>query len=76
MGRKRKRLGELLLYAFFFWIIWKERNGRSFENEELSNHGLKVLFLCRLFPWSNLFIGNKLMSLFDFIDWFGSVRFE
>ena len=58
---------ELLLYAFL-WIIWKERNKRSSENEELSNHRLKVLFLCSLFSWSKLFISDRSMSLFDFID--------
>ena len=59
--------GELLLYTFF-WIIWKKRNRRLFENEELSDHRLKVLFLCSLYSWSKLFIGDRSMSLFDFID--------
>ena len=58
---------------FFFLIIWKERNKRLFWNVELSNQRLKVLFLCSLFSWSKLFIRERSMSLFDFIDWLGSV---
>ena len=68
----RKRFRELLLCAFF-WINWKEQNGRSFENVELSDHRLKILFLSILFSWSKLFIGERLLSLFDFIDWLSVV---
>ena len=41
----RKRFGKLFLYAFVFWIIWNERNKRSFENVELFDHRLKFFFV-------------------------------
>ena len=72
-GRKRKKIWGVAPICFFFLIIWKERNKRLFWNVELSNQRLKVLFLCSLFSWSKLFIRERSMSLFDFIDWLGSV---
>ena len=52
-----------------FFIIWTERNRRTFENEVLSDHRLKVLFMCSLYSWSKLFIGDRSMFFFYFIDW-------
>ena len=43
VGRKRKKAwGATPLYLF--WIIWKERNKRLFENKELSDQKLKCCF--------------------------------
>ena len=48
VGRKRKKVWGTAPLCLF-WIIWKERNRRTFENEELSKHRQKVIFLCSLY---------------------------
>ena len=35
-----------------FWCVWKERNRRTFKDEDLSDQGLKDLFLRTLFEWT------------------------
>ena len=55
--RKRKKIWGTTPLCLF-WIIQKGRNRRAFENEKLFDHRLKVLFLCSLYSWSKLFIGN------------------
>ena len=52
------------------WTIWKERDRRSFENEEFSYQRLKILFLGNLLSRTKLFIAESSMSFFD---WLGSV---
>ena len=56
----------------FFWTIWKKRNRRFFDNEELLDQGLKTRFPYNLKYWTKLYIGEGPLSLFDFIDWLGS----
>ena len=34
-----------------FWIVWKEKNNRAFENEEHTIHGCKSFFLCNMWAW-------------------------
>ena len=72
VGRKWKKVWRAA-HLCLFWTIWKERNRKSFENVELSIQRLKYLFLCNLLTWTKLFIGERLMSLIDFIDWLGLV---
>ena len=43
LAKKGKRLGKLLLYAFFL-SIWKEKNRRTFENCESLNQTIKSSF--------------------------------
>ena len=71
IGRKRKKVWRAAPLSLF-WTIWKERNRRSFENVEFSIQSLKLLFLCSLLSWTNLFIEYSSMSLVGFIDWLGS----
>ena len=72
VGRKQKKVWRVA-HLCLFWTIWKERNRRSFENVELSIQRLKYLFLCNLLSWTKLFIGERLTSIVDFIDWLGLV---
>ena len=44
--KKGKWPGKLLLYAFL--IVWKERIGRTFDNEGRLIQGLKFSFICIL----------------------------
>ena len=71
-GKKWKRVWRAAPLCLF-WTIWKERNRRYFENVELPIQRLKYLFLCNLLTWMKLFIGERLMSTIDFIDWLDSV---
>ena len=68
-GKKVWRVAFLCL----FWTIWNGRNRRSFENVELSVQKPKLLFLCSLSSWTNLFTSKTSMSLVDFLDWLGSI---
>jgi hypothetical protein len=35
------------------WVIWRERNARSFEDTEKLTQDLKQFFLSMLFAWVN-----------------------
>ena len=63
VGRKWKKAWGATPLCLF-WTIWKERNTKSFENEELS-----ILRLKNLFSWSRMYIAVGPMPLCDFIDW-------
>ena len=52
-------------------MIWKERNHRSFENEEHFAHRLKHSLLCNLWTWSKLFLVSSLPFIVEFVDWLG-----
>ena len=56
---------------YLFWIVWKARNSRAFENEEHSIHGCKSFFLCNLWAWTKGFFGSSPLSVVDFVDWLG-----
>ena len=45
VGRKWKKVWDAASLCFF-WTLWKERNKKAFDNEELSDQGLKTGFIC------------------------------
>ncbi|RVW79072.1 Copper-transporting ATPase PAA1, chloroplastic [Vitis vinifera] len=47
VGKERKKVW-FSAPLCLFWIVWKERNGRAFENEEHSIHECKSFFLYNL----------------------------
>ena len=51
VGKERKKVWFSTLLCFF-WIVWKDRNSRVFENEEHSIRGCKLFFLCNLWAWN------------------------
>ena len=53
-----------------FWTIWKERNRRCFECEELLNQRLKDIFLNNFLGRVRVYI-EGCTHLVDFIDWLG-----
>ena len=68
---KEARRFEDLVHLCIFWIVWKERNQRSFDNEEHLDHYLKSSFLGILFSWGKMHIETGCMSLFNFVEWLG-----
>ena len=71
VGKERKKVW-LSAPLCLFWIIWKERNSRAFENEEQSIHGCKSFFLCNLWAWTRGFFGSGPPSIVDFVEWLGA----
>ena len=55
------------------WLIWRERNNRTFNCVELATMGLKNLFLRMLFEWFCTLGNIEEHSILDFI---GSLSFR
>ena len=72
VGRKRKKVWRAAPLCLF-WTVWKEMNNRVFDNKELSDKGIKLVFLCNLWAWSKLFIVLDFSSIVDFVDWIGAL---
>ena len=50
------------------WLIWKERNARTFELTERLVDCVKSLLLRTLFEWSQVWGFTHCHSLFDFLN--------
>ena len=50
------------------WLIWKERNARTFEETERLVDFVKSLLLRTLFEWSRIWGFTHCHSLFDFLN--------
>ena len=72
MGKKRKKVWLSAPFCLF-WIVWKERNSRAFENEGHSVQGCKSFFLCNLWAWAKGFFDFGPPSFVGFVDWLGYV---
>ena len=70
VGRKRVKVWRAAPLCFF-WIVWKERNGVAFEDEDLSIKRMKYSFVCNLWSWSKLCIDEGPNSLINFFEWLG-----
>ena len=51
------------------WTLWKERNGRAFNNVERADQAIKYSFLYTFVNWARVYIEDHTVSLIDFIDW-------
>ena len=49
------------------WIVWLERNRRSFKDNEKTLDELKVLCQCSLWEWSRCWGFIDCSSLFEFM---------
>ena len=56
------------------WCIWKERNGRCFEDIERSMPNLKLLFFRTLFDWFSVWRNQPFSTILDVLD-FCNIRF-
>ena len=54
VGKERKKVWRSAPLCLF-WIVWKERNSRAFENVEHSIQGCKSVLLCNLWVWTGVF---------------------
>ena len=51
------------------WIIWKERNNRTFEDLEHLLASVKLSLLCTLYAWMATLSGHSFSSILDFLDY-------
>ena len=51
------------------WTLWKERNGRAFNDVEWADQTIKYSFLYNFVNWARVSIEDHILSMVDFIDW-------
>jgi hypothetical protein len=56
-----------LVLLCLMWIIWRERNGRIFEDKDHSKTKLIELFFGTLFDWARVWGLTSAVSLADFV---------
>ena len=73
-GRKGKRYGNSSR-CVFFGTVWKGRNKLAFEGGGgvLDIQKLKNSFVCNLWSWARLYIGEESLSLIGFLEWLASI---
>ena len=50
------------------WLLWRERNKRVFEGQEVTSLDLKSKFLRTLFEWVSITTNLGLLSFEEFLD--------
>ena len=65
VGKKRKKIW-LVASLYLFWILWRERNRVTFENDVTSSQRTKTTFLSNLWSWANLCSVDNTNSFLDF----------
>ena len=50
------------------WCLWRERNGRCFEDKERSISDLKLFFFSTLMDWLVVLQNQSFLSFLDFLD--------
>ena len=50
------------------WILWKERNNKTFEGVECPSMELELLFLQTLYEWMTALSGHSFSNFLDFLD--------
>ena len=68
MGKRREtawRAAPLCL----MWTLWKERNGRAFNDVKWAKQAIKFSLLYNFMNWARAYIESHILSLVDFIDW-------
>ena len=57
-----------LVPLWLMWLIWKERNRRTFEDVSSSNSQLLDCFILTLFDWSRAWGFTSSTSVIEFIS--------
>ena len=68
VGKKRKKIWNSIPLCIF-WTVWKERNRLAFRRGSLAIQKLKNSFVCNLWSWARVYIGEESSSLLGFLEW-------
>ena len=71
MGKKRKKLWNSIP-LFIFWTVWKEMNRLTFRVGEIAIQRFKYSFVCNIWGWAKLYMGEEPHSLIGFMEWLAS----
>ena len=71
VGKKRKKIWDAIPLCIF-WTVWKERNRLAFRGGILNVQKLKNSFVCNLWSWAKLYVGEEAFSLIGFLEWIAS----
>ena len=67
-GEKKEKIWNSIPLCIF-WTVWKERNRLDFRGGVLDIQKLKNSFVCTLWSWVRVFIGEESSSLLGFLEW-------
>ena len=68
VGKKRKKIWNSIPLCIF-WTVWKERNRLAFKGGVLNIQKLKNSFVCTLWSWARVYIGEESSSFVGFFEW-------
>ena len=51
------------------WALWKERNGKAYNDVERTDQAIKYSFVYYFLNWAMVYIEDHTLYLVDFIDW-------
>ncbi|KAJ9671525.1 hypothetical protein PVL29_025297 [Vitis rotundifolia] len=68
VGKKRKKIWTSIPLCIF-WTIWKERNRLAFRGGSIAIQRLKNSFVCNLWSWAKVYMGEESSSLLGFLEW-------
>ena len=71
VGKKRKKIWNSMPVCIF-WTVWKERNRLAFRGSVLNIQYLKNFFVCNLWNWAKVYLGEEAFSLIGFLEWIAS----
>ena len=68
MGKKRKKVWKSIP-LYIFWTVWKEMNRLAFRGGCVEYSETKEFFVCNLWSWVKLYLGEESLSLIGFLEW-------
>ena len=71
VGKKRKQIWKSIPLCIF-WTVWKERNRLAFRGSVVNVQRLKNSFVCNLWNWAKVYLGEEAFSLIGFLEWIAS----
>ena len=66
--KKRKKIWNSIPLCIF-WTVWKEKNRLAFRGGSLDIQKFKNFFVCNLWSWARVYIGEETYSLLGFLEW-------